>query len=88
MRSALPPIIKNYLKAAPAVWVGMVFLVGTPVLINIQNYRMHERNPKICVKSNQVEKYYRKRDSKFRNHVYPLLTNQPGDKPVKPFIIE
>jgi hypothetical protein len=88
MRSAIPPIIKNYLKAAPAVWVSLIFFVGSPILINIYNYRVHQRNPKNWIKSGQFEKSLRVRDSRFRNVVHPSLTYQPGDKKLNKTLID
>ncbi len=80
LKSSYPPIVKNYLKAVPAVFVGTFIFIVSPIMITISNYRWFKRNPVPIYHSDGFGRRMRVRDDKFRHYTKFHLMGQPGMK--------
>ena len=75
--SAYPQRIKPILKTGPSLFLVTSLLLLWPVLINIKQYRLYERNEKLLYKSNYFERMMRDRQDRFIYFIYPTLYSQP-----------
>ena len=79
-KSSYPPSVRTWLKVAPSIALGIYGLLLHPLIMDLNNYRLHERRVKFIWKSSRYERQLRQRDDLYRYAFLPAVNYQPGDE--------
>ena len=79
-KSSYPPSVRVWLKVVPSFVLTVYIILAQPALITTFKYKNHEHLEKGMMKSNRFELLVRQRNDYYRNRIYPLLDEQPGQE--------